>query len=264
VLPPPPARAAAVGGARQTPTLPRPRLETLLGTMQPSTQAVTLLNLGDFPSGLLESIPPECPTPTPPRPPGCIPNFRPTISEYGAQDLLDYFRAFSAPQLPGPYFYSNISIGLIGVILGSNLNAPMGDDAVQGWVNLVRQRITDPLGMTDTLLFDQDASPSQQARLAGGYSTPQVEATASNGGLVISGFNGGCNYSSAPAATVVGGGGSGATVVTSIDDTGCISTVQVTNPGQEYVAPAEIVFGGAATTPAHARAIISNGQVIGI
>src|SRR5215468_7435246 len=254
----------AVLAGRLKLNLPLSRLETLLGTMQPSTQAVSLLNLGDFTSGLLESIPPECPTPTPPLPPGCIPNFRPTISEYGAQDLLDYFRAFSAPQLPGPYFYSNISIGLIGVILGSNLNAPMGDDAVQGWGNLVRQRITDPLGMTDTLLFDQDASPSQRARLAGGYSTPQVVATASSGGLVISGFNGGCNYSSAPAATVVGGGGSGATMVTSIDDTGCISTVQVTNPGQEYVAPAEVVFGGAATTPAQARAVISNGHVIGI
>src|SRR5262245_51413985 len=114
--------ADAVLDGRLELNLPLSRLETLLGTMQPSTQAVTLLNLGDFTSGLLESIPPECPTPTPPRPPGCIPNFRPTISEYGAQDLLDYFRAFSAPQLPGPYFYSNISIGLIGVILGSNLN----------------------------------------------------------------------------------------------------------------------------------------------
>ena len=253
----------AVLAGRLKLNLPLSRLETLLGMMQPSTQAVTLLNLGDFTSGL-ESIPPDCPTPTPPLPPGCIPNFRPTISEYGAQDLLDYVRAFSAPRLPGPYFYSNISTGLIGLILGSNVNAPMGDDAVQGWLDLVRLRITNPLGMTDTFLFDQDASPSQQARLAGGYSTPQVEATASSDGLVISSFNGGCNYSSAPAATVVGGGGSGATVATSIDDTGCIAGVQVTNPGQEYVAPAEVVFGGDATTPARARAIISNGQVIGI
>jgi CubicO group peptidase (beta-lactamase class C family) len=203
--------------------------------------------------------------PPPPIPlSGCIPNGRPTIGEYGAQDLLDYFHAFSAPRLPGPYFYSDISTGLIGLILGSNPNAPMGDDAVQGWLDLLRRRIVGPLGMTDTFLFDEDAAPSQQARLAGGYNPPLVEATASGGGLVISGFTGGGGYVSAPAATVVGGGGSGAVVTTSIYPDGSIHTIDVKTAGQGYVAPAEVVFGGDVPTPAKGRAIISIGRVIGI
>src|SRR5262249_58990174 len=65
----------AVLAGRLKLNLPLSRLETLLGTMQPSTQAVPLLNLGDFTSGLLGGIPPECPTPTPPRPPGWHPHF---------------------------------------------------------------------------------------------------------------------------------------------------------------------------------------------
>src|SRR5262249_1425623 len=139
-----------------------------------------------------------------------------------------------------PYFYSDISTGLIGLILGSSASAPMGDDAVQGWLDLLHGRIVEPFGMRDTFLFDQDASPSQRARLAGGYSTPSVTATATGGGLVITGFSGGYNYSSAPAARVVGGDGSGAAVTTGIDDTGTIVSIEVTSPGQGYVAPAEV------------------------
>jgi len=245
--------------------LPLSRLESLVGPMPRSTQAVTLLNLGDFTAGLTVDTPPECPAPPAPLVPGCIPNARPTISEYGAQDLLDYFRAFSAPHLPGPYFYSDISTGLIGLIVGSNPNAPMGDEAVQGWIDLVRHRITEPLGMTDTFLFDEDASPGQHARLAAGYGPPSVDATASGGGLVILGFEGGSGYSNAPPpATVVGGGGSGAVVTTSIDASGRIAGILVETPGQGYIAPAEVVFGGNVQTPATARAIVSKGQVSGI
>ena len=243
--------------------LPLSRLATLVGTMPASTQKVTLLDLGDFTAGLTVDIPPRCPPPPTPLS-GCIPNDRPAIAEYGAQDLLDYFRAFSAPRMPGPYFYSDISTGLIGLILGSNPNAPMGDDAVQGWIGLVRDRITGPLGMTDTFLFDQDATPSQQARLAGGYSQPSVEATASGGGVVILGFDGGLGYSAPPPATVAGGGGSGAVVTTSIDGFGHIENISVQTPGQGYLAPAEVAFGGNVTTPATGRAIVSNGQVIAI
>ncbi len=52
---------------------------------------------------------------------------RPSVDSGAA---VDDFRAFSAPHMPGPYFYSDISTGLIGLILVSNANAPMGDDAV--------------------------------------------------------------------------------------------------------------------------------------
>jgi CubicO group peptidase (beta-lactamase class C family) len=242
--------------------LPLSRLETLLGTMPLSTQKVTLLNLGDFTAGLTVDIPPECPPPPVPLM-GCIPNLRPTISQYGAQDLLDYFRTFSAPRMPGPYFYSDISTGLIGLILGSSPDAPMSDAAIHGWIDLVRHRITEPLGMTDTFLFDHDASPSQRARLARGYSQPVVGATASGGGLVILGFAGGTGYSTAPPATVVGGGGSGAEVTVTVGGDS-ITGIKVKQPGQGYIAPPEVVFGGHVTTPATGQAIISNRQVIGI
>ena len=253
---------AVLAGRLKLP-LPLSRLEALLGAMPMSTQAVTLLNLGDFTSGL-PTTPALCPTPIPPLPPGCLPNGRPTIGQYGAQDLLDYLRAFSAPRMPAPWLYSDISTGLIGLILGSDLDGPMGDGAVRGWLDLLRQRIADPLRMTDTFLFDHDASPGQRARLAAGYSPPTVDATASGGGLVITGFTGGYNYSSPPTATVIGGGGVGAAVATSIDDTGSIASIEVTQPGQGYVAPAQVVFGGDPTTPAQAVAVISSGRVIAI
>jgi CubicO group peptidase (beta-lactamase class C family) len=162
---------------------PLSRFEPLLGPMLRPTQQVTLLNLGDFTAGF-PNTPPVCPPPPQLGPPGCLPNGRPTIAEYGAQDLLDYFRASSAPRMPAPYFYSDISTGLIGLILGANRGAPMGNDAVQGWLDLVRQRIIDPFGMSDTFLFDQDATPDQRARLAAGYSQPVVQATAENGAVV--------------------------------------------------------------------------------
>src|SRR5262245_43300842 len=255
--------ADAVLAGRLKLTLPLSRLEALLGAMPRSTQAVTLLNLGDFTSGL-PTVPDLCPTPTPPLPPGCLPNGRPPIDQYGAQDLLDFLRAFSAPHMPAPWLYSDISTGLIGLILGSDLTAPMGNDAVRGWLELLRQRITDPLRMADTLLFDHDASPGQRARLAAGYSPPTVTATASDGGVVITGFSGGYNYASPPAARVIGGGGSGAAIATTVDGTGTLSSVEVIQPGQGYVAPPQIVFGGDPTVPAQATAVISSGRVVAI
>jgi CubicO group peptidase (beta-lactamase class C family) len=237
--------------------LPLSRLQPLVGTMLPSTQLVTLLNLGDFTAGLPVSTPPKCFASN--EPPGCVPNGRPTISEYGAQDLLDYYRAFNAPRMPGPYFYSDISTGLIGLILGSNLNAPMGDDAVQNWFDLVEQRITEPLGMTSTSLF-----PPNQAPVAGGYDQPVVDAMVSGGGLVISSFTGGKGYLNAPPATVVGGGGSGATAATTIDGNGNVTSVYVTNPGQGYLTAAKVTVSSDVANTAEAKAIIANGQVVGI
>lgn len=40
----------------------------------------------------------------------------------------------------------------------------MGDDAVHGWLELVRRRIAEPLGMTDTFVCDQDASNASGPR----------------------------------------------------------------------------------------------------
>ncbi|TMA51862.1 MAG: beta-lactamase family protein [Deltaproteobacteria bacterium] len=61
--------------------------------------------------------------------------------------------------------------------LGSRRNAPMDNSAVEGWLDLVSQRITGPLGMNDTFLI---AIPNQQPRLAAGYA--QALAKGDGGG----------------------------------------------------------------------------------
>src|SRR5262249_50771281 len=188
--------------------------------------------------------------------PGCLPSDRPTIQQYGAQDLLDYFRAFEAPNLPAPYNYSDISTGLIGLILGSPRDATMGDAAVDGWFDLVRERVTDPLGMADTFLYSQDATPSQQRRLAGGYAQALATATVSPSGALtgISLQSHGSNYGSEPAVHIVGGGGSGA-AASAVLSGQQIAKIDLERAGHGYVAPPVITFSaGGATAPAKANA----------
>jgi len=240
---------------------PLSRFPVLLGPMQRSTRGVNLLQLGDFTAGF-PSTPPLCSDS--PATPGCLPNGRPTIDEYGAQDLLDFFRWFTAPRLAAPYHYSDISTGLIGLILGSRPDSSMEDTAVQGWLELVRQRITDPLGMKDTFLFSEHATPDQQQRLAGGYAQALAAATVADGTVRdISMVSPGFGYSSTPAVTIVGGGGTGA-AARAIVQGSAVERIDVTDPGQGYVAPPVVELGGNPREVAKARAVVSGGRVIGI
>src|SRR5262249_14852644 len=92
----------------------------------PPTGQGTLEELGDFTAGL-PSYAPLCAVQTVP---GCLPSTRPTISDYTAQDFLDYFRGttpmnyqmtppVAVTSLPALYFYSDYSIGLLGLLLGT-------------------------------------------------------------------------------------------------------------------------------------------------
>lgn len=241
---------------------PLSRFPILLGPLRRSTQGINLLELGDFTAGL-PSTPPLCPFIGIE---GCLPNPRPTIDEYGAQDLLDFFRSFTAPHLAAPYNYSDISTGLIGLILGSRRDAPMDNTALQGWLELVRQRITEPLGMKDTVLFSDHATPDQQERLAGGYAQALATATVSPDGTVsdISLGSHGFGYSSTPAVSIVGGGGSGAAAQAILDGSG-VGRIDVTDAGYGYVAPPLVGFtGGNPNEQGKARAVISDGRVVGI
>ncbi len=239
---------------------PLSRFSDLVGFMRRPTQGVNLRELGDF-TAAFPSTPPLCSDS--PATPGCLPNGRPTIGEYGAQDLLDYFRSFVAPHLPAPYNYSDISTGLIGLILGSRRNAPMDNTAVEGWLDLVSQRITGPLGMNDTFLI---ATPNQQPRLAAGYAQALAKATVADDGKVtgISLVSPGFGYSGTPAVRIVGGGGADAVALAIVDGSGGVKGIDVTTPGQGYVAPPVVEFGGNPTDAAKASAVVSDGRVVGI
>ena len=72
---------------------------------------------------------------------------------------------------------AGLQVVRLPAFLGSRRNAPMDNSAVEGWLDLVSQRITGPLGMNDTFLI---AIPNQQPRLAAGYA--QALAKGDGGG----------------------------------------------------------------------------------
>jgi CubicO group peptidase (beta-lactamase class C family) len=197
----------------------------------------------------------------------CTPNDRPTIDQYDAQDLVALYQHLPVPP-PGPYFYSDISTGIIGLLLGGNPNRPLDNRALAGWSNLVESRITRPLGMKDTFL---NPPSGQSGRgVAGGYDQALVTAQISGGR--ITGFappsNGGSNYvqSMSPPVAIVGGGGRDATAHAILscpgDPSECTVTgIEADNPGSGYIAPPVVSFGSGDATD---EAIVANGKVIAI
>ena len=120
----------------------------------PCTGQMTALQLADFSSGM-------------PDEPGNLPRrlAERGIDHYTSEDFLNWVSRWSEDtgegcNLPAPYRYSNASVGLLGYILADRLG--------EGWEELVRRRITDPLGMTSTHMR---VPPEQQGRLAQGYGT---------------------------------------------------------------------------------------------
>src|SRR5262249_7345394 len=158
-----------------------------------------------------------------------------------------------APPLPAPYDYSDISTGIIGLLLGADPGQPLADSALRGWLALVQQRITTPLGMKDTLLFPPETSADQQLRLAQGYSQALATATVGRGGKVeaIRVASQGQNYAGAPLVSIRGGGGTGATATAHIGDQS-VMKIDVMHGGQDYVAPPEISFSGGGDAKAQA------------
>jgi CubicO group peptidase (beta-lactamase class C family) len=256
-----------------------------LGVMKRLTDMVTLTELGDFTGGF-PSLPPTskaCPTLQ-----GALPdnNTRPTTSEYTAQDLLAFFHAVEPTNdisnekwttcnptptiLPANYNYSDISTGLIGLLLGGDPLTPLNNQALEGWYELVNQKIKVPLGMGDTILYPDTATPDQKARLAAAYGQALATALADETTGQVSQVKvtaGGFGYTGKdPHVTILGGGGSGALAhaTVTLDQVTKIE-VDPDHRGNGYLNPPAVTFtGGNPTEAATADAVISGGKIAAI
>lgn len=78
---------------------------------------------------------------------------------YTSDDLFAFLSGYKLPRAPGSaYEYSNVGYGLIGHALSRRLGS--------SWAELVRARVTAPLGMTDTR---SDLTADMKKRMASGY-----------------------------------------------------------------------------------------------
>ncbi len=212
--------------------------------------SITLQYLADFTSGFPDTAPVCLSYPSHRNVFGCMPNDRPSISQYDAQNFLLFLQnvplmnyqhedkkgkidPITITSLPAPYEYSDFSVGLLGLILGANPNTPLNNGALTGWVNLLNQRLLLPLGMTHTFLPPIPLGGSVGCIPGGsvdcgtvgsvsGYdlATGYVDTVSPSGGLenlVVE--QGGGYYNSgafSPWVKIVGGGGSGAKVTATV------------------------------------------------
>jgi CubicO group peptidase (beta-lactamase class C family) len=241
---------------------------TQLGTLKPLTSEVTLLELADFTGGMRDYAP-LC---SQEQIPGCLPNGRPPIEQYTAADFAAFFREtvprdynqtppVPVTSLPAPYFYSDYSVGLLGLLLASR-DAPLGNRDLTRWFNKVEHRILAKLGMQDTFL---NVPPAQLPRRAGGYQQALARAEVSGGALTdITLISTGARYAQAPRVRVRGGGGTGAQATATLNGDK-VSAITLTNGGSGYLAPATVAFNnGGSTTEAVAQVIIENGRVAAV
>jgi CubicO group peptidase (beta-lactamase class C family) len=237
----------------------------------PLAGQVTLEELGDFTSGFPD-LAPLCAAS---RVPGCLPNGRPTFSQYTSADFLDFFQnakptnyttspAEPLAALPGPYLYSNFGVGLLGLILGNPGQSIADTDtatAVNNWYNQVLTNILIPLGMNETLLTIPDSVPS--TLIVGGYSRATARAKVADGKIsALKLVYAGGDYASAPQVTISGGGGSGAAATATLKN-GAVATLSVTSVGSGYFAPPAVTLtGGGSTVTAAATPIVSGGKIV--
>jgi D-alanyl-D-alanine-carboxypeptidase/D-alanyl-D-alanine-endopeptidase len=91
-------------------------------------------------------------------------------ADYSVDDLYQFLSSYSLPRDPGSEFeYSNLGAGLLGHLLGSRA----GTD----YESLVRDRITQPLGMRDTGIT---LSSSMKRRMATGHNAMLVPVAGSD------------------------------------------------------------------------------------
>ena len=244
------------------------QFSSVLGTVPPLAGQVTIEELGDFTAGYpslgLCSQPPV---------PGCLTSERPTIAQYGAADFAAYFQntvptdqtAASPPATspPFPYFYSDFSIGLVGLLLGAKPDAPLDDSALAGWWSLTWRHLLNPLRMRSTYL---DVPPSAAGRLVQGYSLALANPTVTDGQIsAIEVSNPGGRYAVAPGVTIQGGGGMGATATATLDRSGGVASIAVQNGGSGYIPKPLVTFSGVgATQSAQASAVVLGDEVVGI
>lgn len=239
-----------------------------LGSLRPLTGQITLQQLADFTGGVVDYAPLCSQSGVP----GCLPNPRPPVTQYTAADFAAYFAgmvpqdftknpSIPASALPAPYYYSDYSVGMLGLLLASR-DAPLGNADLNRWLRQVRQRILAPLGMHDTYLR---VPAAQSDRLVSGYAPAIARATVTNGAITgVEILSAGGLYASAPAIRIRGGGGQGATATATLDGPH-VSAIDVTSGGSGYIAPAQVSFSdGGSSTEAEAEAVIRNGRIAAI
>ncbi len=200
---------------------------------------------------------------------------RPTIAKWGVSDFVaaistlvpeNYNLKTPAPtDIPAPYFYSDWSTGLLGLLVTNDLSAALPANAVENWESAIHSRIATPLGMTDTYLFSP--GPAQASNVVQGYQQATAEAVVQGGKIASIRLNAkGGGYSTPPAITIEQQGGSGATAIAQMEGAAPdlrVKKIVVTNPGTGFRASPRVVFGGPGTG-ATGQAIILNGQVAGV
>jgi hypothetical protein len=99
-----------------------------------------------------------------------------------------------------------------------------------------------------------------------GYQSALATASVTGGTIsTITLTSAGASYTSAPGVRIVGGGGTGATAVSTLGVLGTVGSILVVTPGSGYIPPASVTFsGGGAPTAAQAAVIVSGGQVVAI
>lgn len=240
------------------------------GPLQPKAGRIRLKDLGAFTAGL-SNQPPVCINGDAQ---GCMPSDRPSYSAYTAAELASYLQTavpmdFSkwpyeaAKRLPAPYLYSNISVGLLGLLMGGPAGQPISNANVFGWYDAVNAEILQPLAMRNTFLIVPEA---EQSRRVSGYAQATARALVSGGAVTdFQMTEAGANYSAPPQVVVSGGGGTGATATAAINPKGEVRSVTITGGGQGYVAPALVTFSnGGSTTMADAELVVANGKAIGV
>ncbi len=111
-------------------------------------RAITLIDLATHTSGL-----PRLPTNLTPRDPSN------PYADYSVQQLYEFLSTYQLPRdIGSQYEYSNLGAGLLGHVLARRAGTT--------YESLVRERITRPLGMTNTALT---LSPELRARMAIGH-----------------------------------------------------------------------------------------------
>jgi CubicO group peptidase (beta-lactamase class C family) len=252
-----------------------------VGQLKPQTGKVKLKELGDFTGGF-PSLAPLCLSQHP-EPLGCLPTIRPSVKDYGAIQFLEFFqntepgKYFKPPcpqimplpaKLPAPYCYSDFSIGLLGLLLGSYPNLPIDNPALDRWRAMVANSLAGPLGMESTYL---EVPTSEASRVAGGYDRALAAATLSNGEVAsINVTNHGGFYDpDAPPKVKIIGGGSGATATAVVGPNRGVERIKVSSPGSGYVAAPTVTFEVKEGEPkpkvaATAEALVSGGHVVGV
>ncbi len=115
--------------------------------LQPGMRGATLGMLATFTAGL------------PDDPPGIMsrPLKRRGVQFYTLEDFFGFISEWTPKEpLPAPDVYSNASVGLLGLCLA--------DRRLDHWMERIRKEILNPLGMTDTIMWDKDENLERTAQ----------------------------------------------------------------------------------------------------